>query len=426
MSKVVVNEPELSIFDDLREKLLEIRSKRDALAFNHEDLKRSNDNFNKVIIMLSLFTAFCETVKSQLGLTDPEGSYSKAVQNAASILPIFLSTCTGIISSLLKFKKFPEKMEEITKATEKCNFSILRIRQLQENINFQSPEVSLNTYNSEVMAFYRDALEAIEKTMYPKSRGDYFKTAQDNIIKIHDCEKEYTAQILAIKKEKGKLDTDHMEEDIGKNKRIIAMEEGHGIEKTPCDEETLRNAKLSKKTPSPGKNPSMIESDTPGDRKSLGDIAKKIGAKKQADREAFFANLASPAGTPVKSTAVDTTGDGKVNLVVTNISEPEPDVVVPPIETSSTTPQTEDGETFSWGAEEEVGTKPAIKESNIELTVSEEKSEPAAIEPAEEKPEPAEEKPVVTEVVSETDTSESDSTVEDEKKLAEKSPEEKV
>ena len=249
MSKVVVNEPELSIFDDLREKLLEIRSKRDALAYNHEDLKRSNDNFNKIIIMLSLFTAFCETVKSQLGLTDPTAGYPDAVSNSAAILPIFLSTIVGIISSLLKFKKFPEKMEEITKATEKCNFSILRIRQLQENVNFQSPEVSLNTYNSEVMGFYREALDAVEKTMYPKSRGEYFATAQANIIKIHDSEKEYTEKILAIKKQKALLDTDHMEEDLQKNKRMVDLEAGHGLEKTACDEETLKAAALSKTSP---------------------------------------------------------------------------------------------------------------------------------------------------------------------------------
>ena len=270
------------------------------------------------------------------------------------------------------------------------------------------------------MAFYRDALEAIEKTMYPKSRGDYFKTAQDNIIKIHDCEKEYTAQILAIKKEKGKLDTDHMEEDIGKNKRIIAMEEGHGIEKTPCDEETLRNAKLSKKTPQSPNKTSIIESDTPSDRKSLADIAKKIGAKKQADRDAFFANLASPAGTPVKSKAVDTTGDGKIDLVVTNISEPEPDVVVPSIEKPSTavvnTPETEE-ENFSWGAEEKVEEeKDGEKTENIEI----------AIEPAEAKlEEPAESTTDSSETPSSSDIS--DGPEEDKKnELDKKTPEESV
>ena len=295
MSKVVVNEPELSIFDDLREKLLEIRSKRDALAYNHEDLKRSNDNFNKIIIMLSLFTAFCETVKTQLGLTDPDGGYPKSVQNLSAILPIFLSTVVGIISSLLKFKKFPEKMEEITKATEKCNFSILRIRQLQENINFQSPEVSLNTYNSEVMGFYREALDAVEKTMYPKSRGEYFETAQKNIIKIHDSEKEYTQKILEIKKEKALLDTDHMQEDLEKNKRMVDLEAGHGLEKTACDEETLKAAALGKS--SPARNVKLGAG-----KVKLADLAKEVVQEVKAaplvaaiaERDVILQDIASP------------------------------------------------------------------------------------------------------------------------------------
>ena len=401
MSKVVVNEPELSIFDDLREKLLEIRSKRDALAYNHEDLKRSNDNFNKIIIMLSLFTAFCETVKTQLGLTDPNGGYPKSVQNLSAILPIFLSTVVGIISSLLKFKKFPEKMEEITKATEKCNFSILRIRQLQENINFQSPEVSLNTYNSEVMGFYREALDAVEKTMYPKSRGEYFETAQKNIIKIHDSEKEYTQKILEIKKEKALLDTDHMQEDLEKNKRMVDLEAGHGLEKTACDEETLKAAALGKS--SPARNVKLGAG-----KVKLADLAKEVVQEVKAaplvaaiaERDVILQDIASPR----TSKSVQQQREDKQNFIKASLQSNKEkasiELVQRDVETVS--PVSVEAVTFSEYIQEQDNGSLAVSSSNSSDTeTSQSTSEDTPI--VEESP-PAEETPAVVEtpIVEET------------------------
>ena len=69
-SVVSIDEPHLSIYEDINVKLLEMRSKRDAVLLAHRDLKKGNDLYNKLIIYLSLFTAFFETVKAQLNLTE--------------------------------------------------------------------------------------------------------------------------------------------------------------------------------------------------------------------------------------------------------------------------------------------------------------------------------------------------------------------
>jgi len=192
---VSISEPQINIYEDLNKKLLEIRSKRDGLLLFHKNLKKGNDNYNKMIIYLSLFTAFFETVKAQLHLTDRKDF----VAPIAIIAPIFLSTIVSIISALLKFKKFPEKMEELTKATEKCGFTILRIRQLLENLNFQSEETSMITYNSDVMGHYREALDAIEKSLYPNSRTKFFAVAQNNLINIHNNDLQYNKTIYEIR-----------------------------------------------------------------------------------------------------------------------------------------------------------------------------------------------------------------------------------
>ena len=107
---VVVDPPELDVYVDLGEKLYEVRCKRDAVSLHHESLKRNNDTFNKSIIILSLVVAFVETLKSTLTLEDEE-KYGYNIASLAKIAPIAISTLTAIISSLMKFKKFPERME---------------------------------------------------------------------------------------------------------------------------------------------------------------------------------------------------------------------------------------------------------------------------------------------------------------------------
>jgi hypothetical protein len=189
---VVVTEPVLHLYDDLSSKLAEIKSQRDALYFAHNDLKIINDRYNIIIIVLSLFTAFFDTVKAQLNLTERDDF----IAPIAIIAPIFFSTVVAMISSLLKFKKIPEKMEELIKAGEKCNFTILNMRQLMENLNFQDKEKSLTVYNGEVMGFYRDALEAIEKSMYPGLRQKYFKMAHNSIVNISEDEAKYHQSLL--------------------------------------------------------------------------------------------------------------------------------------------------------------------------------------------------------------------------------------
>lgn len=218
---VIDCEPQLNIYESLHEKLLELRSKRDAVLLSHKNLKKKNDAYNKCIIYLSLIAACFETVKAQLGLADR----NDFIAPMAILAPIFLTTAVTIISSLLKFKKFPEKMESNTKAAEKCYFAIIRIRQLIENLNFQEEYVSKNAYHTEVMVYYRDALDSIERTIYPKERTALFLQAQKNLIDIQQNEYKYNTGAHHIKCKMVDLE----EKRIELNKREKALYEADHI-----------------------------------------------------------------------------------------------------------------------------------------------------------------------------------------------------
>ena len=194
----VINTTPIDLEKDLTDKLHELRSKRDAVSLNHEDIKKANDKYNKFIIFLSLFTAMFETIKSQY---DVEKESNESLYNFTVVTPIFLTTSVGILTALLKFKKFPEKMEELTKASEKCNYCITRIRELQQTLNFEDPEKTKNSYVKEVLNCYRDSLATVETSLYPDVRQDYYNKAQENLIKIGEDDEVFKISISAIDKE---------------------------------------------------------------------------------------------------------------------------------------------------------------------------------------------------------------------------------
>lgn len=195
---VTINHPPLLLYDSLNDKLTELRAKRDAIALHHEELKAKNDRYNIVIIVTSLFCAFMETFKLQLQL----GQQGGVVSHVAMLMPIFLTTIVSIISSLLKFKKFPEKMEILVQVGDKANFAIEKIRKLQEYVHFKEDSAIFELYQREVSDSYRDALMSIETAIYPDKRAKYYKNAQKNFVQIKKNEQLYMQNI-------DKLNTHH-------------------------------------------------------------------------------------------------------------------------------------------------------------------------------------------------------------------------
>ena len=189
LNNVAINEPKVVLHDELKKILLETRLNRDAIMLAHNDVNILQDKYNKFIIVLSLFSAFFESIKGQLDLAERKDFLSPL----SILMPILLTTILGIISSMMKFKKFPERMELLTKSTEKCNVTILKIRKLQENLNFQTAEASYRFYIDDVMMFYRDALDCYEKALYPNEHSKYLEMARrilkDMKKKTHNFEK---------------------------------------------------------------------------------------------------------------------------------------------------------------------------------------------------------------------------------------------
>ena len=142
------------------------------------------------------------------------------------------------------------------------------MRQLMENLNFQDKEKSLSVYNGEVMGFYRDALEAIEKSMYPGLRQKYFKMAHESIVSISEDEAKYHQSLLGTMKKK-RVITDELKTASGSKEHVNKFKDPEGValkvinkilkEKEAAEAETIKQSVVKK---------DMVEEKKPEKKKS--------------------------------------------------------------------------------------------------------------------------------------------------------------
>ena len=150
----------------------DIKSKRDAVALSHQQLKASSDNWNKCIILLSLITGGLESVKMKLNL------------NGAgwSLVPILLSSVIAACSALIKFKDFNRKMEILIEANSRLTNILTKAR-------------NHSLIDEDLLHEYHDGLECIETSMYPDERKVFLKQSHKNLIEIMKQEQKYYGMI---------------------------------------------------------------------------------------------------------------------------------------------------------------------------------------------------------------------------------------
>jgi hypothetical protein len=156
------------IKDELNEVINDLRSKRDALALAHQKLKNDSDDWNKLIICLSLITGLLESIKMKLNL-----------QGAGwALVPILLSSITAACSSLIKFRDFPKKMEVLIQSSSNLTSVLNKAR------NHHALDEDLQTE-------YHIALEKLETSLYPNERKTFLKQSHKNLIEILKQEQKY-------------------------------------------------------------------------------------------------------------------------------------------------------------------------------------------------------------------------------------------
>ena len=161
--------------ENLDDIINDLRSRRDCLSLAHESIKKKSDQYNKVIIVLSLVTGCIETTKIKMGWNG----------NAVALIPVFMSSLIGMISAIMKFEGLPEKMETLVQAISLLTNTLLKARNHGE-------------LDDELLSEYHSSLQANESSLYPDIRKTYLKEAHKNLLCIMKAEQVYYDNIQKV------------------------------------------------------------------------------------------------------------------------------------------------------------------------------------------------------------------------------------
>jgi hypothetical protein len=161
--------------NNLQQIINDLRSRRDALSLCHEHLKHDSDQWNKLIIFLSLSTGLFESFKLQMNLNNP----------FVSLVSIVLSSIIASVSALIKFKNYPSQMERVLQSQALLTNTLTTARNETE-------------ITPQLLKLYNDSLEKLEVSIYPDIRRKFLKDSHNNLISIMKLEQKYFNTIEMI------------------------------------------------------------------------------------------------------------------------------------------------------------------------------------------------------------------------------------
>lgn len=154
---------------DICDKLTKLNQKIRIMDKKNSSYKNCFDCVNISIILLSSILTLVESFKSEF-----EDDFSEQLKKYLKLSPIILSSIITCAASILKFKKFQEKIESLTKIKEKAIVMNTRFKKLKENISYVENLDNLNDliqhYNKEIYEQYAGVQQEVSQCI---SNKDY-------------------------------------------------------------------------------------------------------------------------------------------------------------------------------------------------------------------------------------------------------------
>tara|TARA_Y100000816_G_C26008002_1_gene526905 strand:+ start:290 stop:1078 length:789 start_codon:yes stop_codon:yes gene_type:complete len=203
-------------FDNhIEEKIQKLDKRMRYVNYKFEDLKYSFKKFSILIIYLATLLTLIESLINSIDL-----DFNESLVKFINFIPIFLSCVISLLASIIKFNKYEEKIEDITRATEKCIVTMSKLKGIKENIYFCNENTNLNNlkihYNKNIYQEYLDSNTHIEKQLIDSDYTKYMKKVVNNDIELKELImiKEKKLNLLKIKYSKPSYDVSCIKIDI--------------------------------------------------------------------------------------------------------------------------------------------------------------------------------------------------------------------
>jgi len=176
-NETVLNYDKRRFFAYVQIKIDKLTTRANILRFKYNIYKKYYDWSNIAIICISTFLTLFESAKS---ITELDQDKDRTLIKAMNIFPLLVSASITLIASILKFKKFQEKMENIIKCIERCIATSYRMHRIREKIRIVESENVLKklkeTFYGEPYEAYANCQEEIDKHLKYKDLVKHMKT----------------------------------------------------------------------------------------------------------------------------------------------------------------------------------------------------------------------------------------------------------
>ena len=176
-NETVLNYDKRRFYAYVQIKIDKLTTRANILRFKYNIYKKYYDWSNIAIICISTFLTLFESAKS---ITQLDQDKDRTLIKVMNIFPLLVSASITLIASILKFKKFQEKMENIIKCIERCIATSYRMHRIREKIRIVESENALKklkeTFYGEPYEAYANCQEEIDKHLKYKDLVKHMKT----------------------------------------------------------------------------------------------------------------------------------------------------------------------------------------------------------------------------------------------------------
>ncbi len=140
--------------------------------------------FKRYSISIIYFATTLTLVEAFLNSTDLECEGGEIQKNLLQVLPLILSSLVSLIAAIIKFNKYEEKIEDITRATEKCIITISKLKEVKEELYFCKTVDSFikinDRFTRDIYTEYLESNTNIERQLLDTDYAKYMKKLANN------------------------------------------------------------------------------------------------------------------------------------------------------------------------------------------------------------------------------------------------------